>query len=284
MVERMQCLQCLKLAQVAIGLTMKLKKISRRKFIFAALLATPFVLVADAREIEPTWVKIRRLRIGSGSPAHRFVHFTDLHHKGDGAYLQSVVDKINSLAPDFSCFTGDLVENRFFLPETLEILSRLKAPVFGVPGNHDYWSGASFPEIAKCLEATGGAWLLNEQRLVAGGKINLIGMAQSFYGTPSQPVASPSEPPKNILLMHFPMGVNKLGDRKFDLILAGHSHGGQVRIPFYGPVIVPYGCDGYDQGFFQTKAGPLYVNPGIGYLKNFNFRFNCRPEITVIEV
>jgi len=281
MVERMQCLQCRKFVIGCDWIVIKLKNISRRKFIFTALLATPFLVVADGKEIEPTWVKIRRLRLGSGPPMHRFVHFTDLHHKGDRAYLQSVVDRINLLAPDFSCFTGDLIEDVKFLPETLEILSGLKAPVFGVPGNHDYWSGAPFPEIAKCFAATGGAWLVNERMEIAGGKIHLTGIAHNHYDGSLQPAASPAI---NILLAHYPMWVNKLDDWTFDLVLAGHSHGGQVRIPFYGPVIVPYGCDGYDLGLFQTKAGPLYVNPGIGYLENFNFRFNCRPEITVIEV
>jgi uncharacterized protein len=57
-----------------------------------------------------------------------------------------------------------------------------------------------------------------------------------------------------------------------------------VRIPFYGPVVVPFNVGEYDLGLFETKAGPLYVNPGIGYLRDFDFRFNCRPEITVIEV
>jgi uncharacterized protein len=259
---------------------MKLRNISRRKFIFTALLATPLAIVGDAKCIEPTWVKTRRLRIGSALPAHRFVHFSDLHHKGDRAYLQSVVDKINALAPDFACFTGDIIEDRKFLPETLEILSGLKSPLFGVPGNHDYWSGASFGEIAKCFAATGGAWLLNERREVADGKINLIGITYNH----SDQLLRPNPSAKNILLMHYPSWIKQLGDRKLDLILAGHSHGGQVRIPFYGPVIVPYGCDGYDLGLFQTKAGPLYVNPGIGYLRDFNFRFNCRPEITVVEV
>ena len=67
-------------------------------------------------------------------------------------------------------------------------------------------------------------------------------------------------------------------------MLAGHSHGGQVRIPFYGAPAVPFAVDEYDLGRFQTPAGPLYVNPGIGYLSGFAFRFNCRPEITVIEI
>jgi predicted MPP superfamily phosphohydrolase len=60
------------------------------------------------------------------------------------------------LSPDFVCFTGDLVEETKYLPEALEILSGVKAPMFGVPGNHDYWSHASFADITKCFNATGG--------------------------------------------------------------------------------------------------------------------------------
>jgi hypothetical protein len=74
-----------------------------------------------------------------------------------------------------------------------------------------------------------------------------------------------------------------LAGQKFDLMLAGHSHGGQVRIPFYGPIMVPYAVDEYDLGLFQTGAGPLYVTSGIGWFP-VPIRFNCRPEITVIEI
>jgi hypothetical protein len=68
-----------------------------------------------------------------------------------------------------------------------------------------------------------------------------------------------------------------------DLILAGHSHGGQVRVPFYGPIMLPFGVDEYDLGLFHTAPGPLYVNPGIGWFP-VPIRFNCRPEITVIDI
>jgi predicted MPP superfamily phosphohydrolase len=167
-----------------------------------------------------------------------------------------------------------------FLPEALEILSGVKAPMYGVPGNHDYWSRAPFGDMIKCFAATGGAWLVNQQRVIADGKINLIGLAR--FGRHYPP---PSVRPgmKNILLMHYPAWVKQLDDGPFDLILAGHSHGGQVRIPFYGPLIVPHMVDEYDLGLFQTAAGPLYVNPGIGWYP-FPIRFNCRPEITVIEI
>ena len=260
---------------------MSLNQISRRTFLAAAVLATPCALWADAKLVEPEWVKVRRLRIGSSPPTHRLAHFSDLHHKGDRAYLQSVVDKINALAPDFACFTGDLMEHPYYLPETLEILSGLKAPLFGVPGNHDYWSGAAFAPIQKCFAATGGAWLLDEHRVIADGRINLVGITCN-RGEEARLPLHPAA--KNILLMHYPVWAKKLGAQKFDLLLAGHSHGGQVRLPFYGSLMVPFNVDEYDLGLFHTPAGPLYVNPGIGYIASYNFRFNCRPEITVVEI
>ena len=240
----------------------------------------PCAVVGDAGWIEPQWIKIRRLRLTDSQPAHRFVHFSDLHHKGDRAHSQSVVDLINSLKPDFVCFTGDIMEEAKFLPEALEILSGVQAPMYGVPGNHDYWSRAPFDGMIKCFAATGGAWLVNEQSVIADGAINLIGLAK--FGRHSSP---PSVRPgmKNILLMHYPAWVKQLDDGPFDLILAGHSHGGQVRIPFYGPIIVPFGVDEYDLGLFETAVGPLYVNPGIGWFP-VPVRFNCRPEITVFEI
>ncbi len=253
--------------------------INRRRFLLAAMLLSPVAIVADAKWLEPTWLKVRRLHFASGKPTHRFVHFTDLHHKGDRTYALAVVKTINALAPDFVCFTGDLIEDVKYLPEALEILSGIQSPLFGVPGNHDYWSRAPFDNIRRAFVKTGGAWLDDEQRSL-DGKINLIGTTCRRASEVLSPVTSGT---KNILLMHYPAWVKKLGDRKFDLMLAGHSHGGQVRIPFYGPVMVPYGVDEFDLGLFQTDSGPLYVNPGIGWYP-VPIRFNCRPEITVIEI
>jgi predicted MPP superfamily phosphohydrolase len=255
--------------------------VSRRRFIATALLATPCLAAADAKFIEPDWLKIRRVTVGTEPTTHRLVHFTDVHHKGDVKYLQSVVAAINACAPDFVCFTGDVIEEKKFLTEALEIFSGIQAPLFGVPGNHDYWSRISFAPVHKCFNATGGAWLMDQRREIADGKINLIGVSCSHANQALAPL-SPSA--KNILLMHYPAWVKKFGGQKFDLMLAGHSHGGQVRLPFYGALVLPYGVDEYDMGLFQTPNGPLYVNPGIGYIGSYDIRFNCRPEITVIEV
>src|SRR4029077_18315185 len=144
------------------NLKAKLKKISRRRFLLTMLVATPVAIVADARLVEPTWLKVRRLRLTKDKSAHRFVHFSDLHHKGDRHFAESVVKTINAQSPDFVCFTGDIIEEAKYLPEALELLSGIKSPVYGVPGNHDYWSHAPFADIAKGFAATGGAWLLDE--------------------------------------------------------------------------------------------------------------------------
>ena len=114
---------------------MKLSKINRRRFIFlGASLLAPCAVAADARWLELEWVKVRRLRLADGKPTHRFVHFTDLHHKGDQAHTRSVVEMINSLSPDFVCFTGDIMEEGKYLPEALEILSGVKSPIVRCAG------------------------------------------------------------------------------------------------------------------------------------------------------
>ena len=257
------------------------KVLSRRRFLKTAGIAFAGATVAigaEATMVEPTDLTIRRLRIGNGPPTHRFVHFTDLHYKGNRAYAETVVKSINSLSPDFICFTGDIMEKGKFLEPALEILSGIKSPLFGVPGNHEYEARVSFAPIIKIFAATGGAWLLDEQRAVAGGKINLTGLTCRNSQFPS-----PAPGVKNIALMHYPAWIKIFGGRKFDLSLAGHSHGGQVRLPLVGALVLPYYVDGYDLGMFHTDAGPLYVNPGIGWMF-VDARLNCPPEITVFEI
>lgn len=257
---------------------MKLSPINRRRFLRALFYGVPTLAAANALWLEPSWVKIRRVRLAVGKVAHRFVHFTDLHHKGDRDFLATAVAKINALSPEFVCFTGDLIEDSEHLDEALELLGRIKTPLFGVPGNHDYWSHADFDRIAAAFSATGGQWLLDESILAAGGRVNIAGATCS-----KAPQLSLVDSAKNIVLIHYPEWVEKLGAYRFDVALAGHSHGGQVRLPFFGPLIVPFGVGRYDLGLFRTVSGPLYVGAGLGWFY-LNVRFNCRPEITVIEI
>lgn len=257
---------------------MKLPKINRRKFFWSLFFGLPAAAFTDSYWIEPNWLAVRKIRLGQGEPTHRFVHFTDLHHKGDKVYLESVVQKINKAEPDFVCMTGDIVEDNSFLTEALEILKGIKSPIYGVPGNHDFWAHADFEEIARAFAETGGAWLNGTQAVTRDGKITVLGAGEH------PPTGfKPNTATKNIVLIHYPEWVEKLPPNKFDAILAGHSHGGQVRLPFYGPIAVPFSTGKYDLGLFETPSGPLYVSAGIGWFL-FNIRFRCRPEIAAFEI
>jgi predicted MPP superfamily phosphohydrolase len=256
------------------------RKFSRRRFLVGAVLLSPFLVGADAKWVEPGWLKLRRVRLGKGKATHRFVHFTDVHHKGDKAYLESVIKLINSVSPEFVCFTGDLIEDRRWVDEALSVFCKIKSPLYGVPGNHDYWSKTPFDGIAKAFAASGGAWLTDAQTVTSDGQFSIIGAKCRSSG--QAPIKARADT-RNIFLMHYPAWVKQLKGEQFDLILAGHSHGGQVRIPFYGPLMVPFGVDEFDMGMFKTAAGPLYVNPGIGWFP-VPLRFNCRPEVTVFEI
>lgn len=243
-----------------------------------ALLALPSLCIVDALMIEPEWVATRRVRIRGKKPTHRLAHFTDLHYRGDRALLKGVVKMINGLAPDFACFTGDIIEEERFLAEALEILKGVRVPLYGVPGNHDYWSGAAFDGIARAFESTGGAWLVDREIEFPGGGLSIVGASSHHAGF----IAPGDGARKRLLLTHYPAFADLVKGHRFSLILAGHSHGGQLRIPFWGAPFLPWGTGKYDKGLYRTAAGPLYVNPGIGTFY-VPVRIFCRPEITLIE-
>jgi len=253
------------------------RKMTRRKWLKRSLLATPLLAGLNAFCLEPGWLKISRPALNLPNAKTRIVHITDLHHKGDRAALEKVVTTINRLEPQVVCFTGDLLEHKQFLGETLEILSGIKAPIFGVPGNHDDSSGINFTTVQEAFRKSGGDWLEDGVATADNGRLAIIG-ATTKRGLPAIPKAE-----RRVLLFHYPQWVEQISGQTFDLMLAGHSHGGQVRLPLLGALIVPHRVGKYDLGLFQTPAGPLYVSSGIGWL-TFKIRFNCRPEVAVFEV
>ena len=240
-------------------------------------LVVPAVAVADATQFEPGWLKVTSLKLAKGTVRHRFVHFSDIHFKGDVDYLRRVVGMINDLKPDFACFTGDLIEDAEHLDGAVRELRALKCPLYAVPGNHDHWSRADLGSLIDVCRKSDGAWLpdrqvdLDKNGLVLSGVDRMADVPKAKAGA------------TNILLLHYPGWADSLPQKGWDLILAGHTHGGQVRLPFVGALILPFDSGGYDLGFFRTQSGPLYVNAGIGEFY-YRMRFGCRPEITVIEI
>ena len=250
---------------------------TRRRFLKLTALAIPTAFAAETHFVEPTRLRIRAWDADPDGKL-RFVHFTDFHFKGDRRYASEVVRQINALAPDFVCFTGDLVETQTYFDEALGFIAQIEKPVYGSPGNHDYRCGAPFSEFQRVFSATGGRWLADDNIVLPQYELELVGM-----GREGVPLLKPPQARTRFLLTHYPKSVEDLREHRFDWIMAGHSHGGQVRIPGYGAPILPWGVGRYDLGYYETKAGPLYVNPGIGTYK-LPFRFNCRPEITVVRL
>ena len=250
--------------------------LSRRKFLKLGALALPLAATGDTRFAEA--LRVTSLNV-NGTAKCRFIHFSDFHFQGDEAFAGEVITKINDLRPQFVCFTGDLVENRIYATEALRFISEIRSPVYGIPGNHDYISQAPFDQYTRAFAATGGAWIPNTSIVLPEHDLELFG--NGIVGMPSVNAPAVS---RQVLLMHYPEMADHLGGRRFDLILAGHSHGGQVRIPFLGPLRIPSGVGPYDYGHYQTKGGPLYVSAGIGTLSTFPVRWNCPPELTVVTI
>jgi hypothetical protein len=249
---------------------------TRRKFLALAGLTIPGAIAADAC-IEPGALRITNLPLRAEGEL-RIVHFTDFHYKGDTDFAARVIRKINELAPDFVLFTGDVVEDIRFAQPALEFLRQIERPLYGSPGNHEYRSGITFRDLTEAFAATGGEWLVDRSAVLPAHDLEIVGM-----GIIGIHAFRPPQAARRILLNHYPEMSDRLNGARFDLILAGHSHGGQVRLPFYGAPVVPYGVGRYDHGYFETKGGPLYVNAGIGTYY-FPFRFNCLPELTVITL
>jgi len=225
--------------------------------------------------VEPRWLKVRHVRL-SDRPGLRVIHFSDLHFKGDTSYLKKVVATINGLHADIVCFTGDLIEDARYLDEALGQLAEVNKPMFGVAGNHDLWEIRSFGKVEQAFQHTGGHWLTNTAVFVSARNVQLF---PRWDVTAGNPEAAGS---RQILLIHYPKAVKSIRNRRFDAILAGHTHGGQVQLPFVTRRLIPYDIE-LDKGLFRTPAGPLHVNPGVGTY-HYSVRFFCRPEITVIEL
>lgn len=251
--------------------------LSRRQFISLLLTAIPGASIAHGVTFEPERLRIRRYRLNIPGDSLRFVHFSDLHYRGESELTRRLAKAIRSLKPQFACFTGDLIDSPEHREEAFAYIRSLSCPVYGVPGNHDCRSGVPFAEFAEAFSATGGGWLENSSLLVPDADLEIAGLAADGNGKIPPPLSQ-----NRILLAHFPQEADNIRESRFAAILAGHSHGGQVRLPFYGSVYLPQGVGRYDLGSFPTPAGPLHVNAGIG-TSLLPVRFFCPPELSLFQ-
>lgn len=252
-------------------------EMTRRRFLCLALAAIPGVSATHAIAYDRERLKVNTVSLNRGSAECRYIHFSDLHFTGDSPLTQKVIEEFRILKPNFACFTGDLIESEGHKRGAFAFISALGCPVYGIPGNHDYSCNVPFAEFARAFAATGGAWLEDRGILAAKGGVEIFGLAGMSARTVGRPKAE-----HRILLTHYPLAVDAVGDNRFSVILAGHSHGGQVRVPLFGPLYLPQGVGGYDLGRYETPAGTMYVSAGLG-TSMLPVRINCQPDITLFS-
>jgi len=226
----------------------------------------------------------------------KIIHITDLHIKKIGYLEKKLINKINQLMPDILFVTGDFIKNNNGIEPCSEFFKNIKPKygVYGVLGNNDYKQffiiSIDTDNLKKSLSDVGVKLLFNEGYTlnINGVNIKIIGIEDSIYGKPdiSKIINKDTNGYTNILLSHSPSVIKYLNGFIPDLILTGHTHGGQVRLPFIEYLWTPLPLNSprkYSRGLFEINKTKMYVNQGIG-TNLFPMRFLCPPEISVIKL
>jgi predicted MPP superfamily phosphohydrolase len=199
--------------------------------------------------------------------------------------VKKSVSMANELKPDLIVLTGDYVwQDLDAIFELAPILAGLDAKygVFSTLGNHDYWLDADV--ITRAMESAGLPVLINQGLSIQHGKgsIFVAGLDDGWSGKPDLDEtldgANYSEPV--ILLCHEPDLADRYSlDGRVNVQLSGHTHGGQIRLPGIGALVLPFLGRKYDLGLYRVNEMLLYTNRGLGVISE-PVRFNCPPEIS----
>lgn len=203
--------------------------------------------------------------------------------------IRQAIQTTNALTPDLVVLTGDYVlsaaEAIFDLAPVLSALNA-RYGVFGILGNHDLWTNA---DIVRAGCAANGIPLLRNEGInldVGGELLYLAGVDDGWSGQPDLKTALNEHRGDTpvILLAHEPDLADEFArDGRVSLQLSGHSHGGQVRVPGLGALVLPYLGQKYDLGLNRVNHMWVYTNRGLGVIPP-PVRLNCRPEITEITL
>lgn len=234
--------------------------------------------------------KITNSKIPNNFHGLKLIHLTDIHYKRTltEKKLNAIIDKINIIKPDIVVITGDLIDRDCELTkEDMKILSSILNKInvsikkYAIRGNHDF----SHEEWEKIITEGGFVNLDDDYDLIYNNGIEPIligGMSSNLHGDKSigeklkpadnflQQVTLPNndlfveEPNYKILIMHEPDYIDDFKYNKYDLILAGHSHNGQVKLPGIGALVLPPGAKKYYKHYYKLKNTDLYVSSGIG--------------------
>lgn len=254
-----------------------------------------------ARNVEPRMLDSTRHIVKSPIFPFAFnglkiVQFSDTHigFQYDMNQLEKLISKINKLKPDVIFFTGDLLDDPLHFIDKSHLISQLSlldAPLgkFAVYGNHDH-GGYGSNLYKDIIEQSGFTLLLNDAVKIARKEsaIWIAGVDDAMLGKPDLAAAiSPvPEGAYTILLSHAPDLADAASAYPYHLQLSGHSHGGQIQIPFFGPLVTPPFAEKYVEGFYsigEQESLQLYVNRGLGTTR-LPFRFLSQPELAIFTL
>lgn len=272
---------------------------SRREFLrwsFGAAAASPMGIFTYGAAVGKERYEIveRRVEIPRLSPTLHgltLVQLTDIHVGNfmKQEKLERYVRVVNELQPDLVALTGDFIgSSPEFIPACATALEKLDARegVFACLGNHDYWVGAR--SVTAALEAAGVEVLRNEghRLMIRDAPLNIAGVDDPWRGKADFDLALSSVDPNapTIMLCHQPDLFPAIAQRAVDLTLAGHYHGGQIKLEFFGFAVSPaHLITAFVEGFYRHGQALLYVSRGIG-ITGPPVRLNAPPEITVLRL
>ncbi|MGQ9491269.1 MAG: metallophosphoesterase [Anaerolineae bacterium] len=263
----------------------------RRRYRGAPPVAQSGAAIRLARPRTTTDLAVRRYRIaapGWHGRALRIAHISDFHINSHLplSYFQDAMHRVAEAEPDLVLFTGDFVTYVRYadlLPDVLS-LARGRLGTFGILGNHDYWAGADV--VAEAVTASGVTLLANGGTRVTtgnGGSVLVAGCELPWSPEPWHPPA-PAAGELALILTHTPDNIYRLSKLGAAAIFAGHYHGGQIRLPGVGALVVPsrYGRR-FDHGHFVMNGTHLFVTAGVGSAEP-PVRLWCQPDVFIVDV
>jgi predicted MPP superfamily phosphohydrolase len=283
------------------------KQLSRRRLLKGGLLGAAGLALYSG-EVARHWIEVSRIDIRlRGLPAafdgFRIAQLSDIHmdEYTEPFFLRHAIEEINRLQPGLVLLTGDFVSSgphgrKFAVGAAWQCANILRElacrELYAILGNHDVIVSARW--ISRALTANGITVLTNANRAIerGGSRIWLAGLDDPVEGHPDPEKTIPPSirnvPNEPVVLMcHAPDYADYLlahpAGQAVDLMLSGHTHGGQFRLPLVGPLVLPSLGQKYVQGWFQLGGMQLYVNRGLGTV-GLPFRLNCPPEITLMTL
>jgi uncharacterized protein len=255
-------------------------------------------LFLEPKNLVAERVSVRLKRLPEEFDGFRIAQISDFHF---GPYMgKAGVEKAVRLAetfrPDLVVLTGDFVSHPFRKPNgpagarhaepCADVLATIKAPqTLAILGNHDHWNNADIVHVV--LKERGIKVLRNEAIPLERSKSRLwiSGVDDVYVGAADLPLALRSAPSSEatILLAHEPDFADYAARFPVDLQLSGHSHGGQVRVPGFGALVLPPMAEKYPVGLNQVGTLQVYTNRGVGVI-NPPVRLNCPPEVTFLTL